>query len=327
MEATALTAIVNEYASHLQAEKGLAAPTRERYVALARGLLALCASEANALFLPDDWELQHVDRRVVETFLNTLKEERGWKPMSVAYYITSLSAFFRFLKARHHISVNPCARLRPRLDGGLGSPPEGATKAVLKMLDAEADTLDGARRALLIELLYGASLKPSQAYGVTALEPDAAQARVRLRIGDTWSVHSLSLAGIARAERYLALRGEVLPSQGENDAPVEPAPDSDAESDAARPTPFWLDRRGRACSPQRLARQVTRAMQAVGLTGGPASLRVLAAKHFGEQGADIRSVQQLLGARRLGQLDRFQPPSDLKHLMTQFRRAHPRQGR
>jgi site-specific recombinase XerD len=67
-------------------------------------------------------------------------------------------------------------------------------------------------------------------------------------------------------------------------------------------------------------------MEAEGLTGGPSVLRLLAARHFSERGGDVRSVQQLLQARRLGQLDRFVPEPDLKTLTAQFRRAHPRQG-
>lgn len=343
MERTTLTAIVNEYATHLQAERAIAPGSRERYVALARGLLALCASEPDALFLPADWGFSDLDRRVVETFLNTLQAERGWKPMSMAYYITALSAFFRFLKSRHHIAVNPCARLRPRLDGALSAPPADEADAVLRLFDAPADTLDRARLALLLELLYGAGLRPTQAYAVRTLTVDAPLGRVRLQTGAAWQDFALSPGGLARAERYLALRAEALAALGAGipagaGAPMAPGAGPAADPAADAPTApdeagqegdgvaFWIDRRGRACTPARLARHVSRAMRAAGLSGGPASLRVLAARHFGQRGADIRSVQQLLGARRLGQLDRFQPSSDLKRLMAQFRRAHPRQS-
>ncbi len=324
MDRTTLTGIVNEYAGHLQAEKGLASASRERYVALARGLLALCEQDPSALFLPPEWGLADLDRRVVESYLNTLKAERGWKPMSVAYYITALSAFFRFLKSRNHVTRNPCTRLRPRLSGDLEALPEGAAEAVMRMFDGPADTLDGARRQLLLELLYGAGLRPSQAFRIAALElpaapaepaaptGPAAQSPVRVRLGEAWYELALSPEGVARAARYLAKRAEVLES-------------GEAAGHPAGTEAFWIDRRGRPCSPARLGRQVTRAMQAQGLSGGPATLRVLAARHFGARGADVRSVQQLLKARRLGRLDRFQPAADLKALTDQFRRAHPRQ--
>lgn len=313
MDRTTLSAIVSEYALHLQVEKGIRAPTRERYVALARSLLALCNQDPEALFLAPDWTLAQLDRRVVESFLNTLKTERNWKPMSMAYYITSLSAFFRFLKARNHIVRNPCARLRPHLSGEMEAPPQGEAEAVLHMLAQPGDTLDAARGQLALELLYGAALRPAQAFGIAALEVAGEPGTVRIRSGESWLELSLSSGGIARAQQYLERRREVL----------EHEPTSGSGS---RGAPFWVDRRGRPCSPARLRRQVTRAMQAHGLTGGPATLRVLAARHFAERGADVRSVQNLLKARRLGQVDRFQPQADLKRLTRQFRRAHPRQG-
>ncbi len=311
MDRTTLNAIVNEYALHLQVEKGIGAATRERYVALARGLIALCNQDPAALFLSPDWTLAELDRRVVESFLNTLKAERHWKPMSMAYYITSLSAFFRFLKARNHITRNPCTRMRPPLSGELEAPPDGEAEAVLRMLAQPGDTLDAARRQLALELLYGAALRPAQAFRIAALE--VAPGAVRIRSGESWLEFSLSPEGIARAEQYLDKRREVLERLH---APGSPA----------RSASFWVDRRGRPCSPARLGRQVTRAMQAHGLSGGPATLRVLAARHFAERGADVRSVQKLLKARRLGQVDRYQPRADLKRLTHQFRRAHPRQG-
>ncbi|MFI5400486.1 MAG: tyrosine-type recombinase/integrase [SAR324 cluster bacterium] len=313
MEPRTLAVIVSQYAAHLQAEKAIAKGTRERYVALARGLLSLCAEHPDDLFLPADWGLAQLDRRIVETYLNTLKAERGWKPISMAYYITALSAFFRFLRSRNHIAVNPCARLRPRLDGTFSDPPGDEAQAVLRLFEAPGDTLERARVALLVELLYGAGLRPSQAYGVRSLQVDTAEGRVRILSGEAWQELALSAAGTARAERYLALREQAIAALQE--------PGQSAEDVA-----FWIDRRGRACPPARLARHVSRAMRAAGLAGGPASLRVLSARHFGQGGADIRSVQRLLGARRLGHLDRFQPPADLKQLIDRFRRAHPRQS-
>ena len=313
MERTTLTAIVNEYASHLQVEKGLAKASRERYAGLARSLLAFCSQDPSALYLPADWTFHHLDRRVVETYLNTLKDERGWKPMSTAYYITVLSAFFRFLKSRNHIDVNPCSNLRPRLDGTFEAPPEGDAEAVLTMFSKPAATLEAARCMLLLELMYGAGLRPTQAYGIDAMTADAARGKVVISIQGTGQELALSPEGIARAERYCMLRSAVLAGLAGMDKALPAAA-------------FWIDRRGRPCSAARMARQVSKAMRAAGLAGGPSSLRVLAARHFAQRGGDIRSMQQLLGARRLGQLDRFQPSSDLKELMERFRRAHPRQS-
>jgi site-specific recombinase XerD len=244
--------------------------------------------------------------------------------MSMAYYITALSAFFRFLKSRHHIAANPCTRMRPRLDGTFSAPPADEAEAVLRLVEAPGDTLDRARLALLLELLYGAGLRPSQAYAVRALDLEAP--RVRILLGATWQELHLSPGGLERAVRYLAFRAEIVASLRSGAAAAQREAEQGEDGQRGENMAFWIDRRGRACPPARLARHISKAMRAAGLSGGPASLRLLAARHFGQRGADIRSVQHLLGARRLGQLDRFQPSADMKRLMAQFRRAHPRQS-
>jgi site-specific recombinase XerC len=261
MDRSTLSEIVSQYAQHLQAEKGLAPPSQERYLALARGLIALCRHDPDALFLPPDWTLADLDRRVVESYLNALKAERGWKPMSHAFHVTALSAFFRFLKARHHIARNPCAHLRPRLSGELEAPPEGQADAVLRLLKIPTGTLDGARVRLAVELLYGGGLKPSQAFHITALELAAGHAPARYRVAGPdagWREIAVSREGVACAERYLTLRTEVLAPKhaaqhGQDRESGADSPGQDETSEA-----FWIDRRGRPCSSDRLAKQVTR---------------------------------------------------------------------
>ncbi len=305
MDQTTLAAIVSEYASHLQAEKGLAAVTQEGYLAAARAFLARAAADPASLLLPAEWELAGLDRRALELHLNALRDRHGWKPESIAQQASALHAFFRYLRERGHIPHDPSGSLRPRLAEGPPPPPKGDESAVLRMLAHPGDSLESARLLALVELLYGAGLRPMQAYRLTALTLDERDLSLAAVLPETTLHAAVSAAGFARLLGYLAQRRQVTGNDGA--------------------APFWVDRRGRACSPGRLARQIKEAMEAEGLAGGPAILRQLAARHFAERGGDLRSLQRLLRTKRLGQLDRFQPAASFGDLVARFRKAHPRE--
>lgn len=304
MDQTTLTDIVSEYAAHLQAEKGLAPVTRQGYVAAAQALLGRALADPAGLLLPPEWDLSMLDKRAVELHLRALRDHQGWKPESIAQQASALHAFFRFLKDRGYIPSDPAGALRPRLPEGPPRPPPGGEAAVLRLLQQPADTLEGVRLGALVELLYGAGLRPAQVYRIQAVTLEGGENTVTISLPETSVPAIIGAEGIRRLQAYLDARRAIA-----GDTPA---------------APFWVDRRGRACTPARLARQVKLAMEAEGLTGGPATLRQLAARHFAERGGDLRSLQRLLRTKRLGQLDRFQPPATFRDLVERFRRAHPR---
>lgn len=306
MDQTTLAGIVSEYAAHLQAEKGLAPVTCQGYVAAAQALLGRALADPTALLLPPDWDLSILDKRAIELHLRALREHQGWKAESIAQQASALHAFFLFLKDRGYILSDPAGALRPRLPEGPPRPPQGDEAAVLRLLQQPAATLDGARLGALVELLYGAGLRPAQVYRIQALALDVPEGLVTAVLPDAIVHTAAGAEGLRRLAAYLDARHAIT-----GDAPG---------------APFWIDRRGRACTPARLARQVKRAMETQGLAGGPAALRQLAARHFAERGGDLRSLQRLLRTKRLGQLDRFRPPAPFRDLVERFRKAHPREG-
>jgi len=296
-----LKKVFNEYSAYLQAEKGLAAATRRGYLKAAQRLLETAQRRPQGLLLPADWEWRHLDKRALEIYLNALRDTRGWKPASVSQQATALRAFFHCLQVKGHVARNPLRGLGPRLPPRHPAHPEGEVAAVRALFQGRPETLAEARTQLVLELLYGGGLRPAQAYRVQALQlrPDA----VRLRLGEEELELPLSTEGLARARAYLAARRAVVGRRAE--------------------APFWVDGGGRACSAAQLGRAVRQAMERAGLPGTPATLRLLAARHFSEQGGDVRSVQRLLRAKRLGTLDRYRP-MEFRDVSEQLRRFHPR---
>ncbi|MBI4084202.1 MAG: site-specific integrase [Candidatus Lambdaproteobacteria bacterium] len=313
MEPLELSTVYREFAAYLQVEKGIAAATRRAYLKATERFLALCAGQPGALLLAPDWALAQLDRRAVEMHLGSLRTRRGWKTSSIALQATALREFFRFLHLKGHVAKNPLRGLRIGRVLQVPAPPAGDEAAVRALFPEASAGLAELRLALLLELLYGCALRPAQAYRLTGIDLAPGEREARLVFGETALGVPLSAAGCGRVARYLEARRRALAGGG---APAGLAPAA---------VPFWVDERGRACSPARLARAVARAMERAGLGGGAPALRQLAARHFRERGADVRSVQRLLGARRLGTLDRFQPP-EFRDVVAQFRRLHPRAG-
>jgi integrase/recombinase XerC len=296
--------IVSEYSNHLQAEKGLSEPARRAYLAAVASLLAVAGAHPRRLHLPPAWALADVDKRALEIYLNHLREERGLAPATLALQAGMLRSFFSFLQRRGHVERNPARHLLPPVPRRALRPPEGEEAAVRRLFARPPGRLSGAREQLLLELCYGAALRPAVLWRIRSLRVLKGAGVLRIVTPRERLDVPLAAAGLRRAERYLALRRRACGGRAR--------------------APFWVDDEGHACAPSRLARQVERALERAGLEGGPTLLRQLAARHFAERGGDTRSVQRLLHARGLGSLDRYAPP-DFQAVLKQFRRIHPRQ--
>lgn len=300
--------IVSEYVSYLQAEKGMAEPTCRGYRAAVDSLLAVAKAHPRRLYLPRNWTVADLDKRALEIYLNHLREERGWAASTVALQASALRSFFTFLQGRGHVERNPARYLLPRLPLRDETPPEGE-EAVVRALFAGSEAgrggrLTGARELLLLELCYGAALRPAVIWRIQSLRALGRSGQVRVTTPNETLDVPLAPAGLERVRQYLALRKQSIGSR--------------------RRAAFWVDERGQPCTPSRLNRQIKRAMERAGLSGGATVLRQLAARHFAERGGDTRSVQRLLHAKRLGSLDRYAPP-DFQSVLRQFRSIHPRQ--
>jgi len=295
--------IINEYTRYLQAEKGAAAATRQGYRRAVTAFLALCAARPEALLLPPEWTLERIDKRAVEVYLNYLRRERGWRPASIARQVTALRSFFTFLQRQGHVARNPLRTLQPDVPPGETAPPLGDESAVLRLFDAVPATLAQARLLALLELGYGLALRPSQIYLVRGMSVDLRRGVVRIELAEEMLALQATPGGLRRLRDYVQRRRRSVKGRAG--------------------APFWVDERGRAVKPASLARAAAEAMTAVGLSGGLRHLRQLAARHFRERGGDVRSLQRLLRAKRLGRLDRYEPPS-ARDVVALFRLAHPR---
>ncbi|MEE8435066.1 MAG: site-specific integrase [bacterium] len=305
--------MTTDYSAFLQDEKGMALSSRRSYLRAVTNFLKIAHGQPERLFLPPDWAyaakpgqaLRRLDKRAVEGYLNHLRIDRGWSPASLALQASALRSFFAFLQSRGHVERNPARSLKPRVPQREEIRPEGDEDAVLRLFQLDGSTLGGARILLLMELMYGGALQSSRVYDIRSLKVARKEGKVKIET----PAHSLEVAlgagGLERARRYLEHRKSVVGRK--------------------KKAAFWVGENGAGLSAAYLAREIKREMERAELEPRPSLLRQLAARHFAERGGDIRSLRELLHAKRLGSLDRYAPTSH-RDVFRQFREAHPREG-
>ena len=240
-----------------------------------------------------------------------LAERRsGDRPLgarSVSQTLSAVRAFHAFLDRRLGVSAPQLALVRgPRLKPSLPRPvTEDQARGLLEetQADPDADPWEAARDRAVLTLLYGCGLRVSEGLSLTRADaplPDAL--RITGKGGKTRLAPVLP-AVRAAVEAYLAL----LPF------PLEP-------SDA-----LFRARRGGPLGPRQVQAAMQRLRGRLGLPAGatPHALRHSFATHLLGAGADLRSIQQLLGHASLSTTQKY-TAVDAARLLDAYSAAHPR---
>jgi integrase/recombinase XerC len=213
-------------------------------------------------------------------------------------------SFFRFLARRHGVD-NPSLKLiatpraKPPVPRALGTgQAREVTESIAEMSDAAATQ---ARDTALFTLLYGCGLRIAEALALDVRDARDAVLRVVGKGGKERIVPVLAVVREAIAA-WLALH-------------PDPRPDS----------PLFLGVRGRrldAAVAQRTLRRFRR-LQGLPEHATPHALRHSFATHLLAGGADLRSIQDLLGHASLSTTQRY-TAVDEAGLVAVWRKAHPR---
>ena len=254
-----------------------------------------------------------VQKVLIRSWLASL-HHAGYHPASVARRLYELRSFFRFLIREDILSENPALQVRaPKLPRTL---PEYLTiEQMFELLSApDVSKPLGMRDAAMLEVLYGAGLRRSE---LLALEMDSVNfEESQLRVWGKGSKERMALLGqpaILALRRYL-----------ENGRPQLLAKQSG--SSLRPPSRLFLNRRGEPIrSPKTVSNILNKYTRQVDLPRRvtPHTLRHSFATHLLEGGADLRSVQALLGHENL-QTTTLYTQVTLGHLRDVVSDAHPR---
>lgn len=229
---------------------------------------------------------------------------QGLAPGTVARRLASLRSFFKHLRREGAVVEDPTALLvNPRQPRRLPRPLR--IDDVIRLLDGIAtETNLGLRDRALFELLYGGGLRVSEAVGLNVEDIDLEQGLVLVR--GKGRRERLCPIGMIATNWVRRLLGERQPRRLDESA-------------------VFLNHAGSRLSTRSVDRLFQGYARALGMDAeaSPHSLRHSFATHLLERGADLRSVQELLGHRRLTTTQIYTQVTQ-ERLLDVYNEAHPR---
>jgi len=249
-----------------------------------------------------------IDHLVIRGFLSHLYE-RGLSKTSVARALAAVRSLYRWLAREGVVEQNPAKLVAtPRLPKKLPRVP--TVEEINTILDEEMPEVAAfpERDRLMLELLYGCGIRNSELIGINLDD-------IRL------SAEAVLIRGKGKKERFVPFGGSVSSSLAAY-LPVR----QQLISHAGKPTPALLvNRRGGRLTTRSVGRIIKKIAVAMGLSPDvhPHTLRHAFGTHMLEEGADLRSIQEMLGHERLSTTQRYTQLS-MKHVMQVYDQTHPR---
>lgn len=298
-----LPLLVEDFLIHLAVEKGRSPNTVSAYRRDLRRFAADCG--------PD---LLHVGPDDIRSHLEGLAGAGLSRP-SRNRALASIRGLYRFLAADDVVPVDPTADIdAAKLPRGL---PRALTEPEIERLLDRIDGSDprGRRDRAIVELLYGTGMRVSElvALSLDDLDRDAALIRVTGK-GDRQRLVPVGRLAAEALDAWLSPSGRTA---------LVPPQWSNRHDQMA----VFLNARGGRLSRQGAWGVVRRYATQAGLADrlSPHVLRHSCATHMLDHGADLRTVQELLGHASLTTTQLYTKVST-DHLQSEYRRAHPRAG-
>ena len=246
----------------------------------------------------------------IRKFLEHLGGQQ-YSPATMARKIATLRSFHRWLEKRSLIATNPMLMIRtPKQSKRL--PKAIDVSQVEKLLAAPDSTnLLGARDRAILETLYSTGIRVSELVGINRGDVDETGAALIVRgKGRRERIVPLGSHALIALRHYAAMLDTATNTNGHGIDPV---------------APLFINKHGGRLSTRSVRRKVSKYLNQAGLDPNisPHTLRHSFATHLLDNGADLRSVQELLGHQSLSTTQVY------THLTSQRMRdayddAHPR---
>lgn len=293
--------LLEQWRDHLADGRRRSPHTVRAYLATANRLLAAKGAE--------DWQaVADLDAPALRLQLAARRAD-GLGNASAARELSALKSFISFARAQAGLGEETAPRLRgPRIKKGLPRPitPDDATNIADLVAGEASEDWIGARDRAVLLLLYGAGLRIAEALSLTG--------------GDHPLGKTLTVTGKGGKQRVVP----ILPLLRDAVAQYAVACPWPIERDEA----LFRGAKGGPLSQGIVQKAMARARQMLGLpaTATPHALRHSFATHLLGAGADLRSLQELLGHASLGSTQIY-TQVDAATMLETYRGAHPREAK
>lgn len=299
--------LLDGYLEYLLINKGLAENTLRAYEADISDFISFLRERLpseSGQDQPGDL-LRQVDERMLFLYVVHVRK-RGLGGRSLARHLSALRGFFAFAREEKELEEDPARFLEnPKLVKNL---PEVLSRREIEALLAAPDIGDrlGFRDRTMLELLYASGLRVSELCSLRALDFDAQTNLLRVTgKGDKERLVPMHAQAAAFLQDYIAHWRPLF-------NPVQ--------------TVLFLNRSGRGLSRVAVWKLVRRYANRAGITTpiSPHTFRHSFATHLLEGGADLRSVQMLLGHADISATEIY---THVRQERAVHSRYHPRSGK
>lgn len=291
------------YLDHVSSQRTLSENTLQAYQADVFQLVGFAANEQVT-------EVSELDTELLRAWVWTLAEG-GMAAASLRRKVSAIKKFTTWCHTHGYFAVDPGSRLRaPAGDKALPRVMGRSHMAdLLELLEKRADSGDpvAIRDHAIIEVLYATGIRVSELVGLTPGSID--QGSLTLRVigkGNKERVVPIGIPAMRALQHYLE-KARPLLAEGKDRAEV------------------FVNTRGHALGVRSVYQVVAALLADIPGSGpmGPHTLRHTAATHLLDGGADLRSVQELLGHASLGTTQIYTHVST-ERLTKAYQSAHPR---
>ena len=296
---------INNFLDYLIVEKGLSQNTKEAYRNDLQQLADFMQEEATKHGTIPPWA--GFNRQAMLSYLLNLKE-RNYAPTTVARKVAATKSFFKFLESEGIMKTNPIQDVSsPRVGKSLPKPI--SVSQVRRLLDQPVTQSkpEAKRDTAILQLLYASGMRVSELVSLNLDDIDTAGGYVRC-------------LGKGRKERLIPVHKQAASAVAEyinEDRPrlvyddTEKALFLNARGDRLTRQGLWQILKGYAKSAE-LETDIT-----------PHTLRHSFATHMLNGGADLRSVQELLGHANISTTQVYTHLTT-EHIRSSYEKSHPR---
>ena len=260
--------------------------------------------------LPENIDINTISSKHVRSFVVSLHQKNT--SSSVARKLSTLRTFFRFLKRENRVQHNPVAGISgPKI--GKKIPVFLTVDEVFQLLEEPGEKDRFMRRdKAILEFLYSTGIRVAELVSRDLSDLDFASEVVSVRgKGNKERLVPVGRHAKAAVEQWLLQREQLMRDRANRGREVEHHA-------------LFLNGRGSRLTVRSVERMVKSYGERAGIsqTVTPHALRHSFATHLLEMGADLRSVQELLGHSSLSSTQRY-THLNLDHLTEVYDKAHP----
>lgn len=296
---------IQSFLNYLTVEKGFSENTRVAYQNDLGQLCEFAAEEAKKKGNVPSWA--GFDRQAMLSYMLNLKE-RGYVAATVARKVAAARSFFGFLVAEGTISTDPTENMgSPSVGKALPKPITISQVRRLLGQPAGLDTPEAKRDTAMLELLYASGMRISEMVALDLDDVDLAGGFVRC-------------FGKGHKERMVPIHEQAASTLGHYIEEVRPR-----LAHGKKVSALFLNPRGERLTRQGFWQKLKEYARAAELDVpiSPHTLRHSFATHMLSGGADLRSVQELLGHANISTTQVYTHLTT-EHIRRAYEKSHPR---